>query len=166
MKRIMLIGSGGSGKSTLARELGEKLNNPVYHLDVLFWKPNWVGVEKDEQQKVQKSLVQKSAWIIDGNYSGTMDIRLEAADTIIFLDIPPTVCTYRALKRMITYRNRRRPDMGEGCEEHFDIGFLKWVWSYPKEKRPGILKKLQQLQHKQIIQLRSPKQVKTFLETM
>jgi len=55
----------------LARQLGEKLKINVYHLDALFWKPNWVGVPKDEQIKVQNDLVKKESWIIDGNYGGT-----------------------------------------------------------------------------------------------
>lgn len=59
MKKVVLIGSGGSGKSTLARQLSEKLKINVYHLDVLFWKPNWVAVPKEEQRKVQNDLVKK-----------------------------------------------------------------------------------------------------------
>ncbi len=85
MKKIVLIGSGGAGKSTLARQLGEVLKINVYHLDALFWKPNWVGVPKDDQRNIQNKLVEKEEWIIDGNYGGTMEIRLNAADTIIFL---------------------------------------------------------------------------------
>lgn len=112
MKKVVLIGPGGSGKSTLARQLGNKLTLNVYHLDALFWKPNWVGVPKDEQRKTQKDLVQKEEWIIDGNYGSTMDIRFNAADTIIFLDIHRIICVYRAFKRMIQYRNKTRPDMG------------------------------------------------------
>ncbi len=71
MKKILLIGSGGSGKSTLARKLGEKLGIDVYHLDALFWRPNWEGVPKDEQRKVQKELVKKKSGLlmgIMGNY--------------------------------------------------------------------------------------------------
>jgi len=113
MKRIILIGSGGSGKSTLARQLGAKLKLKVYHLDALFWKPNWVGVPKNEQRKIQNELVKNETWIIDGNYGGTMDIRLNAADTIIFLDVHRTICVYRVFKRMLQYRNKTRPDMGE-----------------------------------------------------
>lgn len=138
MKKIVLIGSGGSGKSTLARRLGEKLKINVYHLDALFWKPNWVGVTKDEQIKVQNDLVKKVGWIIDGNYGGTMDIRLNSADTIIFLDTPRTICVYRAFKRMLKYQNKTRPDMGEGCEERFSFEFFKWIWEYSKTKRPKI----------------------------
>jgi adenylate kinase family enzyme len=163
MKKIVLIGSGGSGKSTLARQLGEKLKIKVYHLDALFWKPNWVGVPKDEQRKVQTDLVKKEEWIIDGNYGGTMEIRLNAADTIIFLDIQRTICVYRAFKRMLQYRNKTRPDMGNGNKERFDLDFLKWIWDYPKTKRPNILKRLEQLsEDKQVIILKSPKEVQQF----
>lgn len=165
MRKIILIGSGGSGKSTLARQLGNKLKLNVYHLDALFWKPNWVGVTKDEQRKVQYELVKKEKWIIDGNYGGTIDIRLNAADTIIFLDVNKTICVYRVFKRMLQYRNKTRPDMGAGCEERFDFGFLKWIWNYPKTKRPETLKKLERLsKEKQIIILRTPKQIQKFLE--
>ncbi len=161
----MLIGSGGSGKSTLARQLGNILNIQVYHLDAIFWKPNWEGVSKEEQISIQTDLVKKDEWLIDGNYGGTLDIRMDAADTIIFLDINRTICTYRALKRMLKYRNKTRPDMGEGCEEKFDFDFLRWIWNYPKMKRPDILRKLHDLpENKQIIILKSKKDVQTFLE--
>ena len=165
MKRIVLIGSGGSGKSTLARQLGEKLKIDVYHLDTLFWKPNWEGVPKDEQRKVQNTLVKKDKWIIDGNYGGTMEIRLSAADTIIFIDIHRNICIYRAFKRMLKYRNKTRPDMSEGCKERFDLDFFNWIWNYPKTKKPEILKRLHQLsKDKQVIILKSPKEVQQFLE--
>ncbi|MDE5055443.1 DNA topology modulation protein [Niallia taxi] len=164
MKKIVIIGSGGSGKSTLARLLGEKFKMTVYHLDTLFWGPNWVGVPKDEQIKVQNELVKRENWIIDGNYSGTMDIRLNAADTIIFLDISRTICVYRVFKRMLKYRNETRPDMGEGCEERFSFEFIKWIWEYPKTKRPKILYRIAQLsKEKEVIILKSPKEVENFL---
>lgn len=145
MKKVALIGSGGAGKSTLARQLGEELNIEVYHLDSLFWKPNWVGVSKDEQRNIQQDLVEKESWIIDGNYGGTMEIRLDAADTIIFLDISRFTCLFRVIKRSIKYRNRTRPDMGEGCNEKLDIEFLKWIWQYPNKKRPHILASLKNI---------------------
>lgn len=165
MKKIVIIGSGGSGKSTLARQLGKKLKRKVYHLDALFWKPNWVGVPKEEQKKVQNDLVKEEEWIIDGNYGGTMEIRLNAADTIIFLDIPRTICVFRAFKRMLQYRNTTRPDMGEGCEERLSFEFIKWIWEYPNTKRPKILEILEQLsKDKEVIILKSPKDVQHFLE--
>lgn len=167
MRRIALIGSGGSGKSTLARKLGKKLNIEVYHLDALFWKPNWQPTSKEVQRKVQHELVKKEEWIIDGNYNGTMDIRLDATDTVIFLDFNRVLCTYRALKRMIQYRNRKRPDMAEGVEERFDLKFIKWIWNYPKTIRPVVLKRLEKLPNdKVIIILKSPKEAQRFLNSI
>ena len=164
MKKIAIIGSGGSGKSTLARRLGEFLKIEVFHLDALFWKPGWVGTSKDEQKLVQSELVEHESWIFDGNYGGTMEIRLNNADTIIFLDMPRTICAYRVIKRRLQYRNKTRPDMGEGCEEKLDLEFLKWVWEYPKTKKPVIMKKLESLSiEKEIIILTNPSEVEQFL---
>jgi len=165
MKKIILIGSGGSGKSTLAKQLGNKLNIKVHHLDALFWKPNWEGVPKEEQRTVQNELVKGEKWIIDGNYGGKMDIRINAADTIIFLDIHRTICVYRAFKRIVQYRNKTRADMGAGCEERFDLQFFKWIWEYPNKKKPAILKRLDQLSKgKEVIILKSLNEVRQFLE--
>ncbi|GMK46287.1 topology modulation protein [Paenibacillus glycanilyticus] len=167
MKRIAIIGSGGAGKSTLARKLGQALNREVSHLDALFWKPNWVGVPRQEQIIIQTELVKQEEWIIDGNYGGTLDIRLHAADTIIYLDYPRLLCMYRAIKRSVQYRNKTRPDMGAGCKEKVDLRFLKWIWEYPKTTRPDILSRLQQLSdEKQVVILKSPSEAKRFLNNL
>ena len=164
MKKIAIIGSGGAGKSTFARQISNKLNIEVYHLDAILWKPNWVATSKHEQQEIQRNLVAKESWIIDGNYGGTLDIRVNAADTVIFLDIHRVICVYRAIKRVLRYRNKTRPDMREGCEEKFDLDFLKWIWDYPKEKRPSILKMLDEVsKEKNVIILCSPKEVGYFI---
>lgn len=165
MKKIALIGSGGSGKSTLARKLGQKLNINVYHLDALLWKPNWTPSSKEEQIKIQNELIIKEEWIIDGNYNGTMDIRLNAADTVVFVDINRVICVYRVLKRIIQYRGKTRPDKAEGVNERLDFNFLIWVWDYSKTKKPIVLRKLEQLpSDKKVIILKSPRDVRLFLD--
>lgn len=164
MQKIMLIGSGGSGKSTLARKLGDRLGLPVHHLDMLMWRPGWQLLPRDEQTEVQSRLIDEKRWIIDGNYSGSMDMRIAAADTVILLDIPRVICVYRALKRTWTYRNTARPDMNPGCEERFDLHFIKWIWYFRKRSLPAILEMLGQLPaDKRVIILRSAKEVNTFL---
>jgi adenylate kinase family enzyme len=164
MKRIAVIGSGGSGKSTLARQLGETLQLPVYHLDKLYWQPNWQALPQDEWKNLQESLCNKSTWIMDGDYGGTVDIRLAAADTIIFLDIPRLLCLWRVTKRFLRYRGSSRPDMVDGNKERLNKEFLMWLWNYPKEKKPQILSKLGPLKReKKVIILSSPKAVKIFL---
>jgi len=165
MKKIALIGSGGSGKSTLARKLGDKLNINVFHLDALLWKRNWNATSREEQKEIQRNLVAQESWIIDGNYNATMDIRLKAADTIIFVDLNRVLCTYRVFKRMIQYRGKSRSDMAEGCDEKLDLQFVKWVWDYPKTKKTLVLERLEKLSDNQnVVILQSRKEVREFLE--
>lgn len=137
----------------------------MYHLDVLHWKPNWEPVPKENQRLIQKEVVKKPQWIIDGNYGGTLDIRLEAADTIIFLDFKHTLCLYRVMKRAVQYRNKQRPDMREGNREHIDMAFYRWVWHFPKNQRPRIVEKLDRLSSdKIVIWLHTPKEVEEWIK--
>ncbi|HEY5588821.1 MAG TPA: AAA family ATPase, partial [Candidatus Paceibacterota bacterium] len=130
MNKIAVIGCGGAGKSTFSRKLQEILDISVYHLDKLNWKPGWVPTPKDEWDDLMKSLVAKQKWIIDGNYGRTLDIRLENADTIIFLNMPTYLCIYRVIKRRLMYHGKSRPDMNKGCLEQLNWEFIKWVWNY------------------------------------
>ncbi|PJE57249.1 DNA topology modulation protein [Marinomonas sp. BSi20584] len=165
MKKISIIGSGGSGKSTLAKSLEAKLGIEAYHLDSLFWKPGWVETGRDEWRSIQESLCAKSEWILDGNYGGTIDVRLKNSDTIIFLDINRYTCLFRAIWRSIKSYGKTRPDMAEGCKEQFDFGFAKWILDYPNSRKPKMLELLHALPNdKKVIILRSPREVKRFLE--
>ncbi len=139
MSKIAIIGSGGSGKSTLARRLGALLGIPVIHLDSLFWKPGWVETETGEWRSIQEDLVKGDCWIIDGNYSDTMDVRFEAADTLVFLDFPRSLCLWRAVRRRFQYAGRSRPDVGPGCPEKIDWDFVRWIWTFPAAQRPVLL---------------------------
>jgi adenylate kinase family enzyme len=167
MKRILVIGSSGSGKSTFARRLGEILNLDVIHLDSLFWHSGWVETPKDEWRvKVEQSL-HGDSWIMDGNYSATMDLRLPICDTVIWLETPRIICVYRILKRVVTYKKGSRPDIPAGCDEKFDWDFVKVVWSYPTRSKPkveGLLKEL--ASDKTIIRLKSKKQIESFLSKL
>lgn len=170
MKRIVVVGSSGSGKSTLSRQLGTTLNLPVIHLDKHFWHPGWVHTPDSEWQQIVAQLVESESWIIDGNYRGTLDLRLETADTVVFLDLPRWTCIWRAMKRRIEYYNRQRPDMAKGCREKiFDPNFprfLQWVWDYPNRARPDVLFRLSQIDNSpRVIWLRSTKDVKSFLQS-
>lgn len=165
MKRVLIIGSCGAGKSTFARRLGEKTGLQVIHLDRLYWKPNWI---ETTDKTVWKAVVQKAlagdAWIIDGNYSGTLELRLEKCDTVIFLDMPRALCVYRILKRVAFHRPGARPDMADGCDERFDWEFIKWTWNYPSRSKPNVEALLKRCgNEKKIIRLKSKKEVENFL---
>jgi adenylate kinase family enzyme len=164
MRRVLVIGSGGAGKSTFARRLGERAGLPVIHLDRHFWHPGWVETPKDEWRRRVEELCAGESWVMDGNYSGTLEVRLAACDTVIFLDLPRAVCLWRVLKRVLTYREGSRHDMAEGCHERVDLKFLYWVWTYPKRRRARILALLNDVNgQKQVVRLRSSDEVERFL---
>jgi adenylate kinase family enzyme len=164
MRKILVIGSGGAGKSVLAARLGELLQIEVLHLDKFYWHPGWMETPKAEWLKTVEELLKRDAWIMDGNYSGTLDMRLEACDTVIFLDPGRMLCLWRVLKRIVMYRNGRRPDMAEGCREKFSLKFVLWVWEYSRRTRPKVIKKLKlKAETKKIVWLRTASEVEEFL---
>lgn len=161
-QRILIVGSGGAGKSTLSKKLGELWSLPLVHLDALFWQPGWKPLPRSEFiEKVTLELA-KPQWIIDGNYDSTIEMRAQYADLIIFLDFSNILCVYRACKRAWTYRGTTRPDMGVDCPEKIDWEFVRWIWRFPKDAKPGILNILEKCQAK-VITFSSPKEVDQWL---
>jgi adenylate kinase family enzyme len=166
MRKVLVIGPGGAGKSTLANRLGELLNIEVLHLDKFYWQPGWVEMPKGEWFKTIEELLKHDAWIMDGNYSGTLEIRVKACDTVIFLDLPRSLCLWRVLKRVLMYRNRSRPDMAEGCPERLTWEFILWIWNYSSKTRPKVVRMIESDPGaKKIVWLRSSDEVERFLAT-
>ncbi len=164
MKRISIIGSGGAGKSRFARRLGAITGLPVTHLDQIYWQPNWVEPARIAWRQSVEHLLSGDSWIIDGNFGGTMEIRLVASDTVIFLDLPPIICLYRVLKRFLRYRKTIRADMAEGCIEKMDLKFIGWIWGFRKFTRPRIESLIQKNRiENKVVRLRSTKEVESFL---
>ena len=164
MKRVLVIGPGGAGKSTFARQLGEALDIKVSHLDSAYWRLGWSKPSEDEWVQTVTRLVSGDAWILDGNFGGTLELRLKHCDTIIFLDMSRLLCLWRVVKRRLLYRNRSRPDMAEGCNEKIDWSFVQWIWNYSRRSRPKVVRLLaEHAATKEIVWLRSRSDVEKFL---
>lgn len=110
-RRIVVTGLAGSGKSTLAIALAARTGLPVIHLDLAFWTPGWVAPSEAEWRETQHEVLAGDAWIADGNYSETLDLRLARADTVVVLDMPWWLCSARALRRGFTMPG----ELPEGC---------------------------------------------------
>lgn len=149
MKRVLIIGRGASGKSTLARRLGAITGLPVIELDKLFWRPGLAATPREEWVEVQRRLVAAEAWIMDGDLGpyDSLEVRLRAADTIVFLDFSLVRCAWRALRR-----SRERMD------------FWLWLIRYRRESRPLLLQMIANYAPgARVWVLKNPKAVSRFL---
>ncbi len=167
MKRILVIGTGGSGKTTVARRLAQRTGLPLIHLDALYWRSGWQPTPADEWRATVQSLISRDAWIIDGNYGGTLGVRLAACDTVVFLDLPRLVCLWRVLKRQVRHLGQVRPELAPGCRERLTWDFIWWIWTYPSRRRGEVLKRLAALdQEKRVAILRSSAAIDAFLASV
>lgn len=167
MRRVLVIGSSGAGKSVLAARMAKRTGLPLVHLDAIYWKPGWTKTPRDAWTRIVDELLARDAWIMDGNYAGTLDRRLAACDTVVFLDLPRAVCLWRALRRRVVHHRRARPDMTPGCDERLTPDFIRWIWQYPVKRRPGVLARLRALRPDQrAVILRSTREVEAFLDTL
>ena len=166
MERILIIGCPCAGKTTLARALSQRLGLPLIHLDQLWWTGDWKHVTREEFDSRLAMAVNMDRWIIDGNYSRTIPMRLPKCDTIIYLDFDRWTCLRGMVQRMMGSRGRQRPDMGGNCKERFDWEFAKYIWKFNKNNRVQNYTWIAQAKHAKAIVLKNRKQVKHFLECL
>jgi len=165
MQRIMIIGGPGSGKSTLARALGERLGLPVTHIDQVQFQAGWVEVDPAARDAKVRDIIARPTWIIDGNYSSTIEDRMTRADTLIWLDIPLWRRLLRVIGRTIRYYGQNRPDLPEGCLERFSLGFIHYILTSNKRQRTKAADRYATMSRRaQAFHLRSSQDVQALLE--
>lgn len=164
MKKIAVIGIMGAGKSTLSNKLSEGLGIEVHHLDKIYWKPGWIKIPSEEGEHIQREIIKKESWVFDGNWTGSMDIRLEPADTIIFLDFPKYICLYRVFKRVVAGKNIQPIDKAEGLKDRLSWKLIKAILTYPRKE---ILDKINKYSKgKRVYILHSTKDIDKFLSSI
>ena len=158
MKKVIVIGCPGSGKSTVSRVLHNKTGIPLYHLDMMYWNADKTTVEKSVFLERLSALLEKDEWIIDGNYGSTMELRMAACDTVIFLDYPLDVCLDGIKER----RGKPRSDM-PWIETEEDAEFIEFIKNYNEQQKPKVLELLEKYSDKNIVILESREQADAFL---
>jgi adenylate kinase family enzyme len=149
VRRVVVVGPGAAGKSTLARALGEATGIPVTELDQLFWRPGLAATPKDDWTAVQAELVARPAWILDGDLGpyDVIEVRLRAADTVVFLDFPLARCAWRAARR-----------------SRENAAFWRWLLTYRRRSRPALLAAIAaHAPNARVRVLRTPRAVRRFL---
>jgi adenylate kinase family enzyme len=165
MRRVLVIGISGAGKSTFSAALAEKTSLPLIHLDKEFWQPGWEITPRALWRERVSELVAREAWIMDGNYDSSLDLRLPRADTVCLFDYSAPRCILRVLGRVLSSHRRVRSDMAAGCPERFDFAFLKFVWRFNAVQRPRMLAALQQDgQHARTVIFRRDADARRFLD--
>ena len=159
MKKVIVIGCPGSGKSTFARALHDATQIPLYHLDMMYWNSDKTTVDKDVFLGRLSKVLENNEWIIDGNYASTMELRISACDTVVFLDYPTELCLDSIRER----RGRQRSDI-PWIETEEDAEFTEFVKSFAKQQRPQIIELLEKYSDKDIVVFTSREQADVFLK--
>ena len=167
MQRVLVIGISGAGKSTFSRTLTAKTGLPLIHLDTEFWQPGWKITPREEWRAKVAKLIEREAWIMDGSFGATLDLRLPRADTVVWFDYPRYVCLRRALWRVVTTYGRVRDDLSPGCPEKLDLEFLRYIWDFNAKSRPQIVTMLDDYGgHLEPVVFRRDRDVVRFLDSL
>ena len=158
MKKVIVIGCPGSGKSTVSRTLHNKTGIPLYHLDMMYWNADKTTVEKSVFLERLSAVLEKDEWIIDGNYGSTMELRMVACDTVIFLDYPLEICLDGIKER----RGKPRSDM-PWIETEEDAEFIEFIKNYEEQQKPKVLELLEKYSDKNIVIFKSREEANAFL---
>lgn len=136
MNRVAIIGCGGSGKSHLSRSLGVLLGISPVHLDGLYYGEDWKPLDQDQFAALQHNLVAAPSWVIDGNYASSLPIRLQVADTVIFLDLPGWTCLWGIAQRRLRHRGGQHKDIG--VYDRITWNFIRYVLGYRRKMAPRV----------------------------
>ncbi len=159
--KIIVVGCPGSGKSTFSRELSEKTGIEVYHLDNLYWNSDKTTVDAEEFDRRLWEIMKKDSWIIDGNFSRTMEIRLKEADAVYFFDLPVEVCLESVRKRIGTIR----VDI-PWVEEEEDEEFMEYIRNFPHTHIPRMKELFGKYPQKQYIVFKTREESEKYLRSL
>jgi adenylate kinase family enzyme len=161
MKKVLIIGCPGGGKSSFARKLQKCTSLPLYHLDMLFWNADKTTVSREILCERVSEVLKGDEWIIDGNYSATLPMRLEACDTVFFLDMSPELC----LRGVEQRRGQARPDM-PWIEEEEDPEFTDYIKHFNETARPRLLELLENHKDKALTVFHSHAEIDAYLSRL
>ena len=165
MTRVMVIGNAGGGKSTMCKALCAAHDLPYFAIDRIQWRPGWVPTPQDEYDAAHEALLAGPRWLIDGYGSWeSVEHRLAACDTVVFVDHPIRVHFWWATKRQIKSLFVGRPDGPDGCPMFpVTLRLYRMMWWLHHTMRPKLLAAIEaQRASTRIIHIRSPKQLNAF----
>jgi adenylate kinase family enzyme len=167
MRKVAVFGNAGGGKSTLSKQLSEITGLPLYVLDKLQYQPGGIEVPHEEYLRSHQLILDQGRWLIDGFGSiDTLWVRLAAADTLVFVDLPLYVHSWWVTQRFLTSAIQSP----EGYPKNSPIlksalRSYRVLWLCHQRLTPKYREFIDQARStKQVYHLRSPKQIQQFLD--
>ena len=162
MKKIIVIGCPGSGKTTFAEKLNKATGLPLFYLDAIWHKLDRTHISREEYDARLTEILKQDEWIIDGNYSRTMEVRLQACDTVFLFDLPMEVCIEGATARL----GKARYDV-PWIDTELDPNFKREIEEFPVKVLPNIYALLEQYkENKRIVIFNSREQADAYLKML
>ena len=159
MQKIIVIGCPGSGKTTFSLRLAEKLGIALFHLDAIWHTADRGHISREDFDEKLGAILEKRAFIIDGNYSRTLERRIAAADTVFFFDLPTEICLEGATARL----GQARVDM-PFIDETLDPAFRNEIERFRGEVLPTVYALLEKYaEGKRIVIFKSREEADGFL---
>lgn len=160
-KKVIVLGNNGSGKSYFSKKLAEITGLPLIHLDLLYWKENWMHPSREEWAEIQRNLLLEKEWIIDGMHISTLEIRFKEADAIYFLDIDTDNCLESVRQRESQDRTDfpNHLDKQQGNFETFERGVLE----FEEKRKPRIIELHNKYPIKDFIVFKTRKEIDDYL---
>ena len=138
MKKVIVIGCPGSGKTTFAEKLQKKTGLPLFYLDAIWHRPDRTHISREEYDARLAEILALDSWIIDGNYSRTIECRLSACDTVFLFDLPVEICLEGAISRI----GKERYEM-PWTDTELDPKFKEEIEQFPGKNLPAIYELLE-----------------------
>ena len=133
MKKIIVIGCPGAGKTTFAEKLRDRTGLPLFYLDAIWHKPDRTHISREEYDARLGEILAMDTWIIDGNYSRTVERRMAECDTVILFDLPVEECLAGAISRL----GKERYDL-PWIDTELDPNLKREIEAFPQKNLPAI----------------------------
>ncbi len=162
INKAIIIGCPGSGKTTFAEKLQKCTGLPLYYLDTIWHKPDKTHIPREEFDARIKEVFSTPEWIIDGNYSRTIEMRMAECDTVFLFDLPTDICIQGVNERL----GKGRYDL-PWIETELDSEFEAFIREFPKITLPkiyGLIEKYSS--EKQVVIFKSREEADEYLHSL